>query len=76
MPQFTINVCFCTPGRTWHEDTSRGVTPFVEARNGVLAAIAALEALQFDERAELVHFIHVGRARDGRAHKAGSDRKQ
>ncbi|WP_456622123.1 hypothetical protein [Bradyrhizobium sp. P5_C12] len=63
MPKYEVNVCFCTPGKTWHEDTSRAVTSEVEAHNGVQAAIAVLRTLEFDERAEQLHFIHVGSAR-------------
>lgn len=65
MPLFTVNVCFCTPGKTWHQDTSRDVTTTKEAGNGVQAVMAVLANLEFDERAELVHFIHVGYPRDG-----------
>ncbi|MCK1284673.1 hypothetical protein IVB41_12165 [Bradyrhizobium sp. 44] len=60
MPQFTVSVCFCAPGKNWHQDTSRDVTATITAGNGVQAVIAVLENLQFDDRAELVHFIHVG----------------
>ncbi len=66
MPEFEINVCFSTPGRSWHEDTSRAVTIVASAPNGVEAVIAVLRDLQYDDQAELVHFIHVGLAREKR----------
>ena len=59
MPQFKVNVCFTTPGKAWHQDTSRNVTQIADAGNGVQAVMAVLECLEFDERAERVHFIHV-----------------
>ncbi|QOZ65889.1 hypothetical protein [Bradyrhizobium arachidis] len=63
MPLFEVSICFCTPGKTWHEDTSRDITAVIDARNGVLAAKTALDELEYDERADLVHFIHVGHPR-------------
>jgi hypothetical protein len=62
MPKFEINVCFCMPGRSWHQDTSRAVTTITDAPNGVEAVITVLRGIQYDDRAEVVHFIHVGRA--------------
>lgn len=70
MPQFEINVCFCAPGKSWQEDTSRAVTTVAAAPSGVEAVIAVLRDIQYDERAELVHFIHVGLARHERPRKA------
>jgi hypothetical protein len=64
MPLFTVSVCFCAPGKTWHQDTSRDVTRIMEAGNGVQAVMAVLANLEFDAGAELVHFIHVGRPMD------------
>ncbi|MBB4383642.1 hypothetical protein GGD61_008346 [Bradyrhizobium sp. SBR1B] len=64
MPQFEINVCFSTPGKSWHEDTSRAVTVVASAPNGVEAVITVLRDIQYDHQAELVHFIHVGLARE------------
>ncbi|OAF09224.1 hypothetical protein AXW67_26880 [Bradyrhizobium neotropicale] len=65
MPLFTVDVCFCAPGKSWHQDTSRHVTHTAEASNGVQAVITVLADLEFDARAELVHFIHVSSPRDG-----------
>ncbi|MGY8706640.1 hypothetical protein RAD16_12950 [Bradyrhizobium sp. 18BD] len=65
MPLFEVSICFCTPGATWHLDTSRDVTTLIDARDGVQAVRAALEGLEYDERAELVHFIHVSQPKDG-----------
>ena len=51
---------FRRPGKTWQHDTSRDVTTVIEARNSVAAILAVLATIDFDERAEQVHFIVVG----------------
>lgn len=38
----------------------RDITTVTEADNGVQAVMTVLGSIEFDERAELVHFIHVG----------------
>lgn len=60
MPQFTVSVCFRRPGIAWDQGTSRDITTVTEADNGVQAVMTVLGSIEFDERAELVHFIHVG----------------